>query len=187
MSENIEIKARYPHLCKGEGIARRLGARPMGIERQRDTYFGVPPDRARQGARLKLRERWTLTAAGLRRRSAQLIPYLRPNVAAPRRSDYSILPVETPGPMRSLLSKVLGVSAVVEKQRTVFLLGNTRIHLDRVRGLGAFIEFEALVGRGRGAKVRARARVKALMAQFGVSPEALITTSYAEMARGVCG
>jgi adenylate cyclase class IV len=154
----------------------------MGIERQRDTYFGVPPDRARQGARLKLRERWALTAAGPQRRGAQLIPYLRPNVAAPKRSDYSILDVEAPARVRSLLSGVLGVSAVVEKRRTVFLLGDTRIHLDRVRGLGAFIEFEALVGSGRGAKARSRARVKALMAKFGIHPRSLLTASYAEMA-----
>ena len=48
-----------------------------------------------------------------------------------------------PGPW----SIALPVWIVVKKHREVFMLGNVRIHLDRVEGLGAFLEFEALVSR----------------------------------------
>ncbi len=34
---------------------------------------------------------------------------------------------------------------IVEKQRKLYLLKNARIHLDRVKELGAFIEFEIIV------------------------------------------
>ena len=57
MAENIEIKARCADLRKAARIARRLGARLLGAERQRDTYFALPRGRAAVGARLKLRER----------------------------------------------------------------------------------------------------------------------------------
>jgi len=182
MSENIEIKARYADLRKAARIARRLGARPHGVERQRDTYFVVPPNRARQGARLKLRERWmTLTNGSQEWSGAQLIPYLRPSVAAPKRSRYSVLAVEDGWILRSLFSEILGVASVVEKRRAIYLLGNVRIHLDRVRGLGSFIEFEAVVGKGRNTRVRSKAQVESLIREFGIRPSDLITASYAEM------
>ena len=38
---------------------------------------------------------------------------------------------------------------VVEKKRRLFLYKNSRIHLDEVRGLGTFIEFEVLVKHGK--------------------------------------
>lgn len=182
MAENIEIKARYADLRKAARIARRLGARPHGVERQRDTYFVVLRERAKQGARLKLRERWALTAKGrANRTTAQLIPYIRPSVSAPKRSRYVVLPVEGSLSLRSLLSGILGVASVVEKRRAIYLLGNVRIHLDRVRGLGSFIEFEAVVGKGRNTRVRSKAQVESLIREFGIRPSDLITASYAEM------
>jgi len=184
MSENIEIKARYADLRKAGRIARSLGARLLAVERQCDTYFVLPPDRVKQGARLKLRERWTCGADGSSKRTlAQLIPYVRPSVAAPKRSRYVVLPVEEARPLRDLLGDLLGVASVVEKRRTIFLLENVRIHLDRVRGLGSFIEFEAVIGRGKGVRARCKTLVKSLISEFGIRPLDLITTSYAEMRR----
>jgi len=47
--------------------------------------------------------------------------------------------------MLEALSAVLGISVVVSKTRRLFVLAGTRIHLDRVEGLGDFIEFEGVV------------------------------------------
>jgi predicted adenylyl cyclase CyaB len=172
MAENIEIKARCGDLRKAARIARRLGARRLGVEWQRDTYFALSSERARRGARFKLRER---------KGGAQLIPYVRPTDSAPKRSQYLIIPVRNPRTARALLSDILGVAAVVEKRRTIFLLDNVRIHLDRVRGLGTFIEFEAVVGKGRAARAQAQEQVKHLMSEFGISRADLLPLSYAEM------
>jgi len=181
-SENIEIKARCADLRKAARIARRLGARRLAIERQRDTYFVLPRRRVRQGARLKLRERWQAIAGKIPKRiTAQLIPYLRPSAAAPKRSRYAVIPVEGEHSLRKLLAGVLGVAAVIVKRRAIYLLENVRIHLDRVKGLGSFIEFEAVVGKGRNARAHCKARVKSLLSDFGIRPCDLMTASYAEM------
>ncbi|KAI3412167.1 hypothetical protein GPALN_002208 [Globodera pallida] len=41
------------------------------------------------------------------------------------------------------LARAIGISGIVRKTRTVFIYqGQTRVHLDRVDGLGDFLEFE---------------------------------------------
>ena len=95
-----------------------------------DTYF-----RTRAG-RLKLRE--SSLSGG------ELIPYLRPDAGGARRSDYRVIPVDDPPGVKALLTELLGVHRVVVKQREIFLAGNVRIHLDRVEGLGTFLELEAV-------------------------------------------
>lgn len=47
---------------------------------------------------------------------------------------------------RSVLTASVGVRGVVEKEREVFLHEQTRIHLDRVEGLGTFLELEVAIG-----------------------------------------
>ncbi len=127
---NIEIKARCGDLAEARRVATALATEHVGVDRQVDTYF-----RTRSG-RLKLRE--SSLSGG------QLIPYLRPDQAGPKRSDYQVIPVPSPGETKRLLSELLGVHRIVEKEREIFLVDNVRIHLDRVAGLGDFNVMEAL-------------------------------------------
>src|SRR5437764_1055578 len=101
---NIEIKARYEDLEKARVIAKRLGARFAGLDHQIDTYF-----KAKEG-RLKLRE------SSLK--GAQLVPYVRPNQAGPKKSEYQIIALEDAGASKALLGKILGIDAVVDKKRS---------------------------------------------------------------------
>ena len=43
------------------------------------------------------------------------------------------------------LKKALGIKGVVKKNRTLYMVGQTRVHVDQVEGLGDFMELEVKV------------------------------------------
>jgi len=51
-----------------------------------------------------------------------------------------------------VLEASLGVLGTVRKRRQLFIVGNTRIHLDDVENLGAFVELEVVLRPGMSAK-----------------------------------
>jgi adenylate cyclase, class 2 len=165
---NIEIKAVYPDLFKARRIAKSLKVRFAGRDRQVDTYFKVS-----QG-RLKLRES---SLSG-----AQLVPYVRPDRPGPKMCDYAVIPVTDARKVKRLFQNLLGVDAVVVKQREIFLAGNVRIHLDLVRGLGTFIEFEAVYRKDspRNRKIEI-SKVEKLLRAFEIPSKSLLKNSYREM------
>lgn len=163
---NIELKARLRDRERALGVCRALGAVAQGDIRQKDTYFPVP------GGRFKLRE----SDPG----EDYLVFYRRPDAGAARGCDYDIAVVERGiGPV---LAAALGTLAVVEKVRTLFLWENVRIHLDRVAGLGDFIEFEAVLSEQYDDEDGHR-KVARLQEAFGIAPEDLVDTSYLELVR----
>jgi homotetrameric cytidine deaminase len=127
---NIEVKALDPDPERSLAVCRGLGAEDRGVIRQRDTYF-----RAREG-RLKLREE---EPGG-----ATLVQYERPDAAAARESRYRLVPVADPDALREALAAALGTLVVVAKARHLLLWDGVRIHLDRVEGLGSFVELEGV-------------------------------------------
>ena len=161
---NIEIKARCADLDAARSRAQRVATSRIGVDEQTDTYF-----RTRAG-RLKLRE--SSLSGG------QLIPYLRSDAAQPRRSDYAVVPVAEPGALKHLLEQTLGVHRIVRKRREIFLVDNVRIHLDRVEGLGDFVELEAVFDGGEAAEAAEHAKVNALLKELGVCEEDLLAHSY---------
>lgn len=126
---NIEMKARLADPNAAERTCRTLGATPGGVVKQRDTYYNVAH------GRLKFREE--------NPGRTEIIFYRRPDVLGPKASDYMVEPADPA--VKSLLAEALGILAVVEKARTLYLWENVRIHLDHVKGLGSFIEFEAVL------------------------------------------
>jgi predicted adenylyl cyclase CyaB len=161
---NVEIKVRCEDLAGARAAALRLGAEPAGDEEQSDTYFAT-----RRG-RLKLRE----TSAG----RAELIPYLRPDLAGARRADYRVIPIADAAGTRELLSTILGVQCVVKKRREVLWWRDVRIHLDRVEGLGSFLELEALFDGSPQQEAAQRRVVEELMRALGIAEGACIAGSY---------
>ena len=111
-------------------VVREMGAEDRGVLRQRDTYF-----RAREG-RLKLREEEPGETV--------LIQYDRPDAAVARESRYRLVPVPDPEGLKAALDAALGTLVVVDKERHLLLWEGVRIHLDRVAGLGTFLELEGV-------------------------------------------
>ncbi len=164
--QNVEIKAKYPDLEKGRGIAREIGAKFEKNYHQTDTYFNVLK------GRFKLREFET--------EAAQLIFYQRPNQTEVKLSEYHIYPVGDPSQLKVILQASLGVWQVVEKWRDVFWYDEVRIHLDRVQDLGTFLEFEGLLSQPSDGPA-VEEKVKWLIGQFGIPVLDLIDMSYSDM------
>ena len=164
MPKNLELKARISSVSEAVHTAHRLKAHVKDILHQRDIYYKV------SRGRLKLRI--------INDRSAELIFYNRPNNKGSRYSDYIVLPVSNIKLTNELCTAAFGQKVVVEKKRRLFLHNNSRIHLDEVRGLGTFIEFEVLVRYG----IRqAQKLMEELSTEFAIKQTATLASSYSDM------
>jgi adenylate cyclase, class 2 len=163
---NIELKARLNDLAAAREIAQRAATDYVGVQEQTDTYFHCGR------GRLKLRE-----IEGL---AAHLIGYNRPDELQASASDYLLVPVDRPEEFKALLASVCGVRVVVRKRREIFMVCNVRVHLDQVEGLGAFLEFEAVLS-PEADEAPSRKVLDYLREQFGVTDDALLAGSYSEM------
>lgn len=126
---NVEFKVelRDPNLART--IIVRQGATFIGTLDQTDTYFRIP------SGRLKKREQ-----VG---EPTEYIFYDRENRTRPKLSHFTIY---SEAEARERFGTTpLPVWIVVRKRRDLYLLGNVRIHVDQVEGLGFFLEIEALV------------------------------------------
>jgi adenylate cyclase class 2 len=135
---------------------------------QRDTYFEVPR------GWLKLREESGAVS--------QLIAYERPHLARSKESRYRLVDVPDPDELREALTAALGVTVVVSKERRLFTFEGVRIHLDRVDGLGDFIEFEGVAEDGDDPG-RFAALLDELRASFGIGDRDLVPESYSDLPR----
>jgi predicted adenylyl cyclase CyaB len=168
MSRNLEIKCVLRDVQKAiETAARLSGGRPQVIQ-QTDVFFPGGP------ARLKLR----ILGPGF----GELIRYQRPDGTEPRISEYSIARTSDPYVLLQILSEALGAIGTVEKKRLVFLVGQTRIHIDRVEGLGDFLEFEVVL-RPEQTEAEGYEIVRSLTAEFGLDPSQLVAQAYIDLLR----
>jgi adenylate cyclase, class 2 len=164
---NVELKARLGSLDQARSIAAQVATERLEDQHQVDTYFDC-----RQG-RLKLRE--------INGRRSELIWYDRPDQAEPKPCRYYRIPLPDPALVKQALEAALGIRAIVEKHREIYLAQNVRIHLDRVAGLGTFLEFEAVLDPETSVE-QGRQQVEHLRQTFGIPPSDLLTGSYADEA-----
>lgn len=129
---NIELKFRLADLAPARAVAQQHATQNLGVEQQIDTYFQCPR------GRLKVRQ--------IDRHPAQLVWYQRADEPTARASDYYLVPVSNPETLKQALTAAYGIRGVVEKRREIYLIDNVRVHLDAVRDLGTFLEFEAVLG-----------------------------------------
>lgn len=164
--KNLEIKAHCKNQKKAESIVRSMKAEYSCSCFQRDTYYKV------SRGNLKLRE----TNSG----EDVLIFYKRRKTASPKLCDYALFNVEKSNELKMFLKEAFGEAVVVEKIRKIYLYKNVRIHLDNVKELGEFIEFEAVLSEVNGHK-ESQETVQFLMEKLSIEKEDLIKGSYSGM------
>jgi predicted adenylyl cyclase CyaB len=168
MARNIEIKARIESVA--EFIARAAAIADEGpIETlQDDTFFRC------ESGRLKLRV--------FSREAGELIFYRRADQQGPKESFYLRSPTSAPETLRESLSLAYGQHGRVRKHRTLFLVGRTRVHLDKVEGLGDYLELEVVLEEGESSDSGIKEAYD-IMARLGVGPSQLVEGSYADLGR----
>jgi predicted adenylyl cyclase CyaB len=167
MKRNVEIKAKVVRLETVRRIVEGLAdSGPMELE-QEDTFFACPR------GRLKLRQ-----FAGCPQ--AELIYYERPERSGPKESRYIVHPTADPEGLREVLSAALDIRGVVRKRRAVYLIGQTRVHLDHVEGLGEFVELEVVL-RPEQNSSEGVIIAHELMAKLGILPSQLIDRAYIDL------
>lgn len=166
MPRNVEIKARVGDLAAIEARARAIATHGPEDLAQDDTFFHCP------GGRLKLRE----FADG----RGELIHYVRADDAGPKVSEYSIAPTHAPALLRETLARAFGILGRVAKRRRVYLSDRTRIHLDQVEGLGAFVELEVVLREAESAEEGA-AVAREVMERLGIADARLVTGAYLDL------
>jgi adenylate cyclase class IV len=168
MARNVEIKALAPNFAEVTSKAKSLSAAaPQTIE-QADVFFRT--------ARGRLKLRFLSPARG------ELIFYERADQAGPKTSVYSIYATSSPTELRAVLSATYGEEITVEKVRMLFQIGRTRVHLDRVKHLGQFVELEVVLEDGEAAETGI-AEAHRLMEDLGIARESLIEGAYADLLR----
>ncbi|RLD35727.1 MAG: adenylate cyclase [Bacteroidetes bacterium] len=164
MPVNIEIKARCPDPGAAAKILAGLGADYRGTDHQIDTYFTV------KEGRLKLREGSI---------EKNLIYYKRSDQAGPKKSEVLLYPGGENPHLRKILEEVLGIMVVVDKHRDIYFIDNVKFHIDRVEGLGNFLEIEAIGESGE--EEALDKQCKHFIKILNISDDQLLSVSYSDL------
>ncbi len=132
MPKNLELKVPCKSFSKIENLLQEINADFRGELIQKDIYY-----QTRNGL-LKLR---------IENGEQSLIKYIRDESGEERWSDFQVIKFSG-GDAEEFLKNIFNVETVVEKKRLLYMYDDTRIHLDKVKDLGEFIELETLVLNG---------------------------------------
>ena len=166
MARNIEIKARVLDPETLEERVRSVATEGPFTIHQDDTFFQC------ESGRLKLRD----FGDG----SGELIYYRRANRPEPRESFYLRSATSSPGDLREVLTLAYGSTGRVVKRRTLYFAGRTRVHLDRVVDLGAFVELEVVLRADESASAGI-VEAREIMSSLGIGEHELVSESYVEL------
>lgn len=169
MARNIEIKTRLEsaHAMHSK-VARLADSGPIEIV-QDDWFFNCA------AGRLKLR----ISSA----EQGELIFYQRPDQPGPKESSYCIVPTMAPDSLRETLARAYGIAGRVRKQRTLFMIGRTRVHLDRVENLGDWLELEVVLSENEPSAVGI-GEAQELMLKLGIDSAQLFDGAYVDLLPG---
>lgn len=160
----VELKARYEDFGKARALLS--GAERLGTFRQTDTYFSLG-DR-----RLKIR---TIEGAS----EGLLVYYERPDIGGVKESRVLLAPIPDAAIVREILTRTFPAKAEVRKTREMYRFQGVQIHLDAVKGLGKFIEFEKVL-LDESERGEAVSQLESLRRYFQIPDEDLMASSYSD-------
>jgi len=166
MPRNIEIKARIESIPQLQSRVAAIATEGPTEIFQDDTFFAC------ENGRLKLRAFSDV--------SGELIFYRRTDESGPRESFYVRSPTHDPNALRETLGLAYGIVGRVLKQRILFLVGRTRVHLDRVHDLGAFLELEVVLRDQERPDIGMR-EAHELMERLGIHSGQLVEKAYIDL------
>lgn len=166
MARNVEIKAKVDDLEQLHERIQAIATSAAAWIPQDDTFFTCAK------GRLKLRE--------FEDGSGELIFYQRANSTGPKESFYVRTPSPDPASLRQALSLAYGQVGRVRKQRTLYLAGRTRIHVDRVEGLGDFLELEVVLAEHEPVEAGVR-EAEQIVAALGIAEADLLEGAYLDL------
>lgn len=169
----IEVKASVEDPKQMERAIIGIGATPIGIENQADTYYNVPyRDFGRTDEALRIRVQ----------DGVSFLTYKGPKIdkKSKTRQEFEV-EINDSNTMGNILS-VLGFYpvATIVKKRKNFRLGDFFIALDAVRNLGDFIEVEISVKNTKNYEEKVESIFK-FMENLGINRDSSIRKSYLEM------
>ncbi len=169
----VEVKARASDNKLVERSIIELGASPIGIETQADTYYSAPyRDFGKTDEALRVRVQ----------DNKYFLTYKGPKMdgVSKTRKEYEV-EFNDAGSMGNILSS-LGFApiATIVKKRKMFRLGDFLISLDEVRKLGDFIEVEISIRDSKSHEDKVESIFR-LFEKLGINREESIRKSYLEM------
>jgi predicted adenylyl cyclase CyaB len=166
MHLNFECKAICDNLSSAQERLQKFSPLFIGEDHQTDTYFNVP------NGRMKLRE-GTIEHA--------LIHYHREDAAGAKISNVILYQHQPDAALKAILTEALGIKTVVDKKRRIYFIDNVKFHFDTVKGLGTFLEIEAIDRDGDIGLEKLREQCGFYTDVLQIRPADYIAVSYSDM------
>ncbi len=164
--KNVEFKVKVNSTSVYENKLLGLNPEFRGTDHQVDTYFATGKKR------LKLREGNIENA---------LISYTRTDTTDAKMSDIMLYQFEPDTSLKEILAAHLEIQKVVNKLRKIYFIENVKFHFDDVKGLGYFVEVEAIDINGSFTEQELKAQCDYYFDFFGFDKSMLVDVSYSDM------
>lgn len=163
MNKNLEIKLKLENASHINSVRNSLKQYSRSVEKQIDVYYKI------KKGRLKLRI--------INDKEGSLILYNRAENKGKRISHYIISKTKDFRELDFILSRQFEILVKVIKKREIFVSKNVRIHLDKISGLGNFLEIEIIYSK----LINAKKQMTDLINLLYLDEKKFIKNSYSDM------
>lgn len=163
MNKNLEIKIKLDNTSQINSIRNSLSKYSRSVEKQIDIYYKVSK------GRLKLRI--------INDKEGSLILYNRVEKKGKRISHYTISKTKDFKELDFILTRQFDTLIKVIKKREIYILKNVRVHLDKVSGLGNYLEIEIIYSD----LMKAKKQMAELIKLLHLDEKKFIKNSYSDL------